>query len=100
MAHIPGTIAGKRDRAMLLLGFAGAFRRSELAALNVEDLTDGEAGVDVPVRRSKTDQEGRAKRSPYPTAPTICPCKRYRHGWPLQASPRGRSSGRCHGVKR
>ena len=37
MAHAaPETIKGLRDRALLLLGFAGAFRRSELVALNVE----------------------------------------------------------------
>ena len=34
----PPTLIGKRDRAILALGFAGAFRRSELAALKVEDL--------------------------------------------------------------
>ena len=47
-----------RDRAILLLGFAGGMRRSELAALDVEDLTDVEEGLDVLIRRSKTDQEG------------------------------------------
>jgi site-specific recombinase XerD len=40
MARIaPDTLQGKRDRALLLLGFAGAFRRSELVAITVEDLT-------------------------------------------------------------
>ena len=47
-----------RDRAVLLIGFAGGFRRSELAAFCVEDLAFVEAGVDVLIRRSKTDQEG------------------------------------------
>ena len=47
-----------RDRALLLVGFAGAFRRSELAALQVEDLSFEEGGVVVHLRRSKTDQEG------------------------------------------
>ncbi len=42
----------------LLLGFAGAFRRSELVALRVEDLVDAPDGLRVIVRRSKTDQEG------------------------------------------
>jgi site-specific recombinase XerD len=49
---------GLRDRALLLLGFAGAFRRSELVALEVEDLESCEAGLRVRIRRSKTDQEG------------------------------------------
>jgi site-specific recombinase XerD len=40
------TLQGRRDRALLLLGFAGAFRRSELVAITVEDLTFSEEGVD------------------------------------------------------
>jgi hypothetical protein len=47
-----------RDRALLLLGFAGAFRRSELVALNVADLEESEDGPKIVIRRSKTDQEG------------------------------------------
>lgn len=47
-----------RDRALLLLGFAGAFRRSELVALDVSDLTTTPQGLIVQIRRSKTDQEG------------------------------------------
>jgi site-specific recombinase XerD len=57
------TLKDKRDKALLLVGFAGAFRRSELAALRVSDLredraADGRAVVVVTVRRSKTDQTG------------------------------------------
>ena len=48
---------GKRDRALLLLGFAGAFRRSELVALDVADLTWTPEGMRVLIRSSKTDQE-------------------------------------------
>jgi site-specific recombinase XerD len=47
-----------RDRAILLLGFAGAFRRSELVALNVADLQFCAGGLRVTIRRSKTDQDG------------------------------------------
>jgi site-specific recombinase XerD len=54
----PDTLAGKRDRALLALGFAGAFRRSELVALRVEDLAEVPDGLRVMIRRSKTDQEG------------------------------------------
>ena len=43
---------------MLALGFAGAFRRSELVALEVEDLSDVPDGLRVRIRRSKTDQSG------------------------------------------
>jgi site-specific recombinase XerD len=58
LMHTPQTLTGKRDRALLALGFAGAFRRSELVALDVEDLREDPEGLRVLVRRSKTDQEG------------------------------------------
>ena len=51
-------IKGLRDRALLLLGFAGAFRRSELVALDVADLQFCAGGLRVTIRKSKTDQEG------------------------------------------
>jgi site-specific recombinase XerD len=57
LALCPATLAGKRDRALLALGFAGAFRRSELVALQVEDLAEVPDGLRVRIRRSKTDQE-------------------------------------------
>jgi len=59
LSHCPPGLAGKRDRAILALGFSGAFRRSELAALDVSDLVDDRDGLRVTIRRSKTDQEGR-----------------------------------------
>ena len=46
-----------RDHA-LLLGFAGAFRRSELVALNCKDIEECEGGLRITIRRGKTDQEG------------------------------------------
>jgi len=49
-------------RALLLIGFAGAFRRSELVALDVEDVEEVPEGLRVTIRRSKTDQEGRGRR--------------------------------------
>lgn len=58
LAACPDTLRGKRDRALLALGFAGAFRRSELVALTVEDITAKENGFQVTIRRSKTDQTG------------------------------------------
>jgi integrase len=48
-----------RDRALILLGFCAALRRSEIVALDVDDITqDGPRGLLVSIRRSKTDQEG------------------------------------------
>ncbi|UOG90522.1 MAG: tyrosine-type recombinase/integrase [Candidatus Thiothrix sulfatifontis] len=52
------TLQGKRDKAILLLGFAGAFRRSELVALQVSDIEFVQDGARVTIRKSKTDQEG------------------------------------------
>ena len=53
-----GTSLGDvRDRALLLIGFAGALRRSELVALDVDDITEDDEGLVVVLRRSKVDQE-------------------------------------------
>jgi integrase len=57
---------GRRDRALLCLGFAGAFRRSELCALEVADLTEVPDGLRVLIRRSKGDQEGQGQEVPIP----------------------------------
>lgn len=71
------TAIGQRDRALLLVGFAGGFRRSELVALTVADLTDCPEGFSLKVRRSKRDQEGRGSRKaiPYGSDPETCPVR-------------------------
>ena len=61
LEHVPDTLAGRRDRALLLLGFACALRRSELVALQVTDLEMSCDGLRVTIRRSKTDQEGQGQ---------------------------------------
>ena len=60
MVHIDQQMPMKaaRDKALLLIGFAGAFRRSELVALRFEDVTPYDSGLELLIRRSKTDQEG------------------------------------------
>ncbi|HEY4027483.1 MAG TPA: site-specific integrase [Candidatus Dormibacteraeota bacterium] len=70
-----GTLAGLRDRALLLVGHLGAFRRSELVALDVEDVEETSGGLRLRVRRSKTDQEGEGlhKGIPRRRDRTICP---------------------------
>jgi integrase len=55
-----------RDRAMLLVGWSGALRRSEIAALDVDDIEDVPEGIIVHLRRSKTDQEGKGRAVPVP----------------------------------
>jgi integrase len=52
------TVIGLRDRALLLLGFAGAFRRSELVGIEVRHLAVSAEGARITLRRSKGDQEG------------------------------------------
>ncbi len=73
LEHIPDSLRGKRDRALLLLGFAGAFRRSTLAMIEVEDLEEVADGLRVQVRRSKTDQEGQGAVVPIVRGRTACP---------------------------
>ncbi|MGO9899024.1 MAG: site-specific integrase [Solirubrobacteraceae bacterium] len=59
LARIPTyTHAGRRDRALLLTGIAGALRRSELVALDVQDVHFEPEGMLISIRKSKTDQGG------------------------------------------
>ncbi|TNC05167.1 integrase [Methylobacterium terricola] len=73
LMQIPDTLTGKRDKALLALGFAGAFRRSELVALDVADLREDPEGLRVLVRRSKVDQEGAGFEKAIPTGRFIRP---------------------------
>jgi integrase len=88
-AMLEGTdvgLIGIRDRALILLGFAGAFRRSELVSLTVEDCAFGRDGLTITLRKSKTDQtwEGRKIGIPYGSNPETCPV-RILQGWLEQA---------------
>ena len=59
ISHCPDTtLIGLRDKALLLIGFAGAFRRSELVALKFDDIERTPEGIRVIIRKSKTDQMG------------------------------------------
>src|SRR3954454_18466153 len=60
--RIPETLAGMRERALLLIVFAGALRRSELVALDVEDVSLCDEGIVLLIRRGKTDQQGRGRK--------------------------------------
>lgn len=66
LRNLPDNLLGTRDRALLLIGFAGAFRRSELVALDVTDLSFGAEGLLINLRRSKTDQEGEGREVAIP----------------------------------
>jgi site-specific recombinase XerD len=68
-------LAGTRDRAILSLGWGGAFRRSEVAALDIRDVTLTREGMVVLLRKSKTDQEGKGREVAIPRESdvTVCP---------------------------
>ena len=83
---LPETLAGRRDRALILVGFAAALRRSELAGLEVAR-RDGAAwiearddGLVVHLGKTKTDQRGAGAEVgiPYGADPATCPVRNYR----------------------
>ena len=74
------TYQGKRDRALLLLGFAGALRRSELVALDVAHLELSDDGFVVTIAKSKTNQEAQGQTIAIPRVPDspYCPVQAVR----------------------
>ncbi len=74
LSHTPDTPKGKRDRALLMLGFCGALRRSELVAVKVEDLEFTAQGIALTLPRSKTDQTAQGRKIGIPKGRgRICP---------------------------
>lgn len=90
------TLAGKRDRLVLVLGMALAGRRSELAALNIDDVQpDGDGGIDILIRMSKTDQDavGEAVNVPAGANPDTNAVQLL-HDWVSALAALGVTSGR------
>lgn len=85
LAQVPVTLTGSRDRALLLATFAGALRRSEVVALNVEDVAYVPEGLVVTIRSSKTDQEraGQKVAVALGRVPETCPVRSLR-AWLLK----------------
>jgi site-specific recombinase XerD len=77
VAQLPQNILGTRDRALLVIGFGGAFRRSELTGLDRSDIEISEDGLVATLRRSKTDQEGQGRKVglPYGSRRQTCPVR-------------------------
>jgi len=73
------TARGRRDRALLLIGFAGALRRSELVALQAQDVTVTAGGLRLSIRRGKTDQAGQGAEIGLPRGrhPETCPVRAF-----------------------
>lgn len=75
------TLGGKlidiRDRALILIGFAGAFRRSELVSIEMDDIEFNRDGLTIMLKNSKTDQEGQGfkKGIPYGSHADTCPVR-------------------------
>lgn len=94
-----GSLRAIRNRTAILLGFAGAFRRSELSSLDMADVDLAEDRVTVSLGRSKTDQQGRGRVLVIPRANRagVC-CVRALAQW---IGLRGKSPGPLFvGVKR
>lgn len=73
-------LKGIRDKALLLIGFAGAFRRSELVSLMVADIEKAPQGIIILLRFSKTDQDGRGRKVAIPYARgSACPVLALEH---------------------
>ncbi len=80
VAPLGASLLDRRDRALILLGFAAALRRSELVALRIADVRFEEEGLVLTLRRSKTNQEGRLETIAvaYGSEPTTCPVRALR----------------------
>ncbi|MEK5183274.1 site-specific integrase [Paenibacillus sp. FSL P4-0288] len=80
LKQIPDNVKGSRDKALLLIGFAGAFRRSELVNLDVEDIRIDQKGLVVMIKKSKTDQygQGQSVGIPFGRNKDTCPVEAYR----------------------
>ena len=77
LRHLPDSKKKQRDIALLLTGFFGAFRRSELVAIQVGDLVWEPEGLIIQLPRSKTDQQaiGLARALPFGGNPVCCPAR-------------------------
>jgi integrase len=82
--RLPNTIAGLRDKALLLVGFMGALRRSEIVGLDIGEIGEGATGyveittdgLLIHVARSKTDQEGAGQKIAIPRQrDDLCPAR-------------------------
>ncbi|PVM89598.1 tyrosine-type recombinase/integrase [Caulobacter radicis] len=78
------TLAGKRDKALLLIGFAGALRRSELAALQVEDINKADGGLTILIKGATAGHQSVTNRIAPGRHPATCPVRAL-ESWPKAA---------------
>ena len=81
LSSIRPSFLGRRDTALLIVGWAGALRRSEIVALDREDIDFVDQGMILTIRKSKTDQEkaGYKLGIPFAREDTYCPVKKLAH---------------------
>jgi len=72
-------LIGIRNRALLVIGWAGALRRSELVSLNINDVSKSRDGLLLHLNKSKTDQkvEVHVVALPFGSNPTTCPVRKF-----------------------
>jgi integrase len=72
-------LIGIRNRALLVIGWVGAFRRSELVGINIEEISKTRDGIIIHLNRSKTDQKGEGQdvALPYASNPLTCPVRSF-----------------------
>lgn len=74
VSQMPNTVKAMRDETLLLIGFAGALRRSEIVGLNIEDINFNQQGAILHIRCSKTDITRQGRKIPIPYAKgRVCP---------------------------
>ena len=76
VAPLDDSLRGLRDRALMLVGFYGAFRRSELIAVDCKSIARSNHRIVVTIRKSKTDQERKGRDVAIPqSGGSICPVR-------------------------
>jgi site-specific recombinase XerD len=103
LAALPDDLRGLRDRALLLIGFAGGMRRSELVGLDVGDIVEETEGLRITVRRSKTDQEGAGReigvvRGRHPLTDPVAALAEWREAAGIEEGPMFREVDRANRV--
>jgi len=94
LEHLPNTLASVRDRAILLVGFAAALRRSELIALQLDEVEWRAGGVLIHLGHSKSYQEGKGTALLVPNGKKLRPSMLSTPGWRRRRSPPDPSSAK------
>ncbi len=90
VASLGDSVRDARDRALLLVGFVGAFRRSELSRIDCKSIERTPRGIVITIPKSKTDQEGQGRHVAIPHGRSaICPIKALDHWLELSGITKG-----------